>query len=467
VDVGADLVVGFDLDLTLVDSRPSLIAVAALLSQEYGVAIDGDLWASRLGPPLEQEVAQWFAPELVDEVSWRYRALMAEHGIALSVALPGAAEAVAAVRRDGRAVVVTAKHEPLARQTLDLLGIEVDAVHGWLWGTGKAEALLAEGATIYVGDHPDDVLGAQAAGAVSVGVRTGGSDPVGADVLLEDLASFPEWLVLHELEQLGSVLVAFSGGADSAFLLAAAVRALGPDRVVAATAVSPSLAQAELPAAQAFAASLGVRHLTPTTRELDRAGYVANGTDRCFHCKATLVDTLRPLAHELGLAHVATGTNADDLVAGFRPGIRAAAERGAVTPLRRLTKQQVRDASRRWGLVTADKPALACLASRIAYGLEVTPQRLSTVDRAETALRSLLAPRDVRVRVLADTTARVELDPEALARWDARAESAVRAEGFTAVELREFRSGSMNSVDSGVPAGAEEQPEQREPEPAG
>jgi uncharacterized protein len=173
------------------------------------------------------------------------------------------------------------------------------------------------------------------------------------------------------------------------------------------------------------------------------------------------------LAHELGLAHVATGTNADDLVAGFRPGIRAAAERGAVTPLRRLTKQQVRDASRRWGLVTADKPALACLASRIAYGLEVTPQRLSTVDRAETALRSLLAPRDVRVRVLADTTARVELDPEALARWDARAESAVRAEGFTAVELREFRSGSMNSVDSGVPVGAEEQPEQREPEPAG
>ena len=135
------------------------------------------------------------------------------------------------------------------------------------------------------------------------------------------------------LAALDGVLVAFSGGADSAFLLAAAVRALGPDRVVAATAVSPSLAADELPAARAYATSLGVRHVTPTTDELSRPGYVANGTDRCFHCKATLLDRLRPLAHELGLAAVATGTNADDAVAGFRPGIRAAAERGAVTPL--------------------------------------------------------------------------------------------------------------------------------------
>ncbi len=439
-----DITVGFDLDLTLVDSRPSVIAVAAMLAAEYGVTIDGELWASRLGPPLEEELAHWVAPELVDEVAWRYRALMAEHGIALSVALPGAHEAVQAVRRAGRAVVVTAKQEALARQTLAFLGIEVDAVHGWLWGDGKASALLQEGATVYVGDHPHDVAGARAAGALSVGVRTGGSEPVGADVVLDDLTTFPEWLVQHELAQLGSVLVAFSGGADSAFLLAAAVRAVGADNVVAATAVSPSLAQDELPAAQAFAASLGVRHLLPETRELDRVGYVANGSDRCFHCKATLIDTLRPLAAAEGLPHVATGTNADDLVAGFRPGIRAAADRGAVTPLRRMTKAQVREVSHRWGLVTADKPALACLASRIAYGLEVTPQRLSRVDRAETALRAHLAPRDVRVRVLDDASARVELDPEALTRWNGEGERIVLAEGFASVEVREFRSGSMN-----------------------
>ena len=278
------------------------------------------------------------------------------------------------------------------------------------------------------------------------------------DVLAQRLAHLDE-----RLGELGSVLVAFSGGADSAFLLAAAVRSLGTERVVAATAVSPSLAQAELPAAQRFAASLGVRHLTPGTAELDREGYVANGTDRCFHCKATLLDTLRPLAHDLGLQHVATGTNADDAVAGFRPGIRAAAERGAATPLldAGLTKEQVRAASRAWGLVTADKPALACLASRIAYGVPVTPSRLARVDRAETALRVLLRPTDVRVRDLGDGTARVELDPDALTRWSPAAQAAVTAEGFAAVTAQVFRSGSMNAL---VPSPAQ-QPQQRDAEP--
>ncbi len=464
-----DLVVGFDLDMTLIDSRPCVVAVAEVLAAEEGVPIDGHLWASRLGPPLEQELAHWVAPERVEPAAQRYRELMREFGVARSTLLPGAREAVAQVRaHGGQVIVVTAKQQALAEQVLELFGIEVDEVVGWVWREAKGTALKERGAQVYVGDHPHDVDGARAAEAVSVGVRTGGSEPIEADVLLDDLTSFPSWLdgfVLDQrlavleahLKSLGSVLIAFSGGADSAFLLAAAVRALGPDSVLAATAVSPSLAQAELPAAQAFAASLGVRHLTPETHELEREGYVANGADRCFHCKATLLDTLRPLAAAHGMGDVATGTNADDAVAGFRPGISAAAQRGAVTPLldAGLTKAQVREASRRWGLATADKPALACLASRIAYGVQVTPMRLSRVDRLEAALRALLQPTDVRVRDLGDGSARVELDPEALARWSAAALALVEEE-FSAVEVREFRSGSMNEL---LGAGAAQQPQ--------
>ncbi|MCW2678762.1 MAG: hypothetical protein JWM62_163, partial [Frankiales bacterium] len=278
---------------------------------------------------------------------------------------------------------------------------------------------------------------------------------------------------LHaRLRDVDGLLVAFSGGAVSAFLLAASVRALGADRVVAATAVSASLAADELPAAQAFAASLGVRHVTPETDELSREGYVANGADRCFHCKATLLDTLRPLAERLGLPAVATGTNADDAVAGFRPGISAAAQRGALTPLldAGLTKAQVREASRRWGLATADKPALACLASRIAYGIQVTPSGLARVDRAERALRAHLGDvRDLRVRDLGDGAARVELDAAALARCDEAALDVVRGEGFAQVTVREFRSGSMNDALAarGAAAGARsaEQPQQGQPQP--
>ncbi len=270
------------------------------------------------------------------------------------------------------------------------------------------------------------------------------------------------------LGEVDGLLVAFSGGADSAFLLAAAVRALGPERVVAATAVSASLAADELPAAQALAASLGVRHVTPETDELSREGYVANGADRCFHCKATLLDALRPLAAALGLAAVATGTNADDAVAGFRPGIRAAAERGALTPLldAGLTKADVREASRRWGLATADKPALACLASRIAYGLQVTPAGLARVDRAERALRAHLGQVvDLRVRDLGEGRARVELDPAALRRCGPSALDVVRREGFGDVTAREFRSGSMNAGLALAPsgAGAAQQPDQGQP----
>jgi uncharacterized protein len=467
----APLVVGFDLDMTLIDSRPGIGAVWHALAKETGVAVDVDLVTSRLGPPLDEELAEWFPAEQVPALGDRFRELYPSLAIAPTLALPGAREAVDAVRaHGGRVVVVTAKYEPNARLHLEHLGIEVDEVVGWHWGPAKGEALRERGASIYVGDHLGDVHGARVAGAFSVGVATGPipADELaaaGADAVLPDLTGFPDWLASHllssrlgaldeALRQAGSVLVAFSGGADSAFLLAAAARALGPEQVVAATARSSSLPAAELAAAAQVADEIGVRHVVVDTAEHERDGYRANAGDRCFFCKAELLDVLGPLAAELGLAHVATGTNADDVVAGFRPGIRAAAERGALTPLADagLTKAQVRAASRAWGLSTWDKPAAACLASRVAYGVEVTPSRLARVERAEVALRAALADaghevRDLRVRDLGDL-ARVEVDAALVAAITGPALDAVRGAGFAEVEVdpRGFRSGAMNEL---------------------
>jgi uncharacterized protein len=467
----SSLVVGFDLDLTLLDSRRGIRAVFAELTARTGVFVDAELAVSRLGPPLEQELAHWFPAEQVSAAAELYRELYAVIAVPVSDPMPGAVAAAEAVRREGgRLIVVTAKSEPLARASLAAIGIEPDVVVGWLWAHTKGEAIREHGVDIYVGDHVGDVRGAHTGGALSVAVETGPCDAealtaAGADVLLGGLEEFPDWLadavldrrleaLTRRLTALGSVLVAFSGGADSAFLLAWAARVLGPEAVVAATAVSPSLPVAELDGAVAFARDLGVRHLTPATDEQSRPGYTANGADRCYFCKAELTETLGPLADALGLAYVATGTNADDAVAGFRPGIRAAAERGAVTPLldAGLTKRQVRAASRRLGLVTADKPAAACLASRIAYGVEVTPRRLARVERAEGALRAALASaglqsRDLRVRDLGDR-ARVEVDAELVEALRARPDLLGVVEDFGSVEVdpRGFRSGALNEL---------------------
>ncbi|MGY1636337.1 ATP-dependent sacrificial sulfur transferase LarE [Geodermatophilus sp. SYSU D00742] len=258
-----------------------------------------------------------------------------------------------------------------------------------------------------------------------------------------------------QLTPLPGLLVAFSGGVDSGVLLAAAVRALGAGRVVAATAVSPSLPATEREGAVTFAASLGVRHELPRTDELSRPGYVANAGDRCAFCKTELVDVLLPLGARLGISDVVTGTNADDLRAGFRPGIRAAAERGAWAPLARagMTKDDVRAAARRWGLALADKPAAACLASRIAYGVPVSAHRLARVEAAEAALRAALADaglpvRDLRVRDMGDDVARVEVDAAVVPALTARPDVLAAVTGFDRVDVdpRGFRSGSMNEL---------------------
>src|SRR3954470_20944991 len=468
----ASLVVGFDLDMTLIDTVPGFSSVLTALGAELGVEFPVAEMTTRLGPPLDQLLAPHLAADAVAAAGDRIRALYPALAIAPVPALAGAHEAIAAVRRHGgRVVVVTGKFPANARLHVEHLALDVDHLEGWVWGVGKADALRREGAAIYVGDHVHDVEGALAADALSVSVLTGGCtraelEAAGTHVVLESLGEFPAWLEEHllttrlaaleaDLRARESVLVAYSGGADSAFLLAAAVRALGPDRVAAATGYSHSLPEVERDPARAFAESLGVELLTPRTHEMEREGYRANGADRCFFCKAELLDVLGPIAAERGLAHVATGTNADDAVAGFRPGIRAAAERGAIAPLRDagLTKAQVREASRRWGLVTADKPAAACLSSRVAYGVEVSPRRLARVERAEAAVRALLAAygvQNLRVRDLGDH-ASVEVDRALLPLAPDLSGAVVRAvtgAGFdqATVDPKGFRSGSLNEL---------------------
>ncbi|GAA2270552.1 hydrolase [Streptomyces ruber] len=192
--------VGFDLDMTLIDSRPGIHANYLALSARTGTYIDADLAVTRLGPPLEQELAHWFPAERIAAVAGLYREMYPTHAIAATPALPGAREAIAAVRAaGGRAVVVTAKYEPNAKLHLAHLGIEPDAVVGDLWAEQKADALIEHGAGVYVGDHLGDIRGARTAGAYSVAVATGpyGMEELraaGADAVLPDLTAFPAWL---------------------------------------------------------------------------------------------------------------------------------------------------------------------------------------------------------------------------------------------------------------------------------
>ncbi|MFJ8545344.1 HAD family hydrolase [Streptomyces sp. NPDC093586] len=197
---GSAPTVGFDLDMTLIDSRPGIRACYLALSERTGTYVDADLAVTRLGPPLVEELAHWFPAEEIAATADLYREMYPEYAVTATPALPGAREAIEAVREaGGRAIVVTAKYEPNAKLHLEHLGIEPDAVIGDLWAEQKAVALREHGADVYVGDHLGDVRGARTAGALSVAVASGpcGAEELraaGADVVLADLTEFPEWL---------------------------------------------------------------------------------------------------------------------------------------------------------------------------------------------------------------------------------------------------------------------------------
>lgn len=251
------------------------------------------------------------------------------------------------------------------------------------------------------------------------------------------------------LTELGSVVVAFSGGADSAFLAAVAHRVLGEERTLCVTAVSPSLASDDEGHCRSLAAEWGLRWRTVETSEMADQLYVANGADRCARCKEALMVALGPLA-ESASATVVLGVNTDDL-GDYRPGQTAASAAGARFPLVEagLSKRDVRVLSRQLGLSTWDRPAGACLASRLPYGTPVTAPRLRAVDTAESALRAL-GFREFRVRHHG-AVARVEVAGDEIDElWSRRDEvvEAVKSAGydFVSLDLEGFRSGSMNRL---------------------
>jgi uncharacterized protein len=255
------------------------------------------------------------------------------------------------------------------------------------------------------------------------------------------------------LRTLGRVVVAFSGGADSAFLAARATRLLGRENVLCVTAVSASLAATEERDCADLAVEWGLDWRPVRTDETSRPAYIANDGDRCFHCKDELMDVLVPIAIERD-ATIVLGVNLDDL-GDHRPGQRAAEAKGARFPMVEagLTKADVRGLSREMGLRTWDKPAAACLASRVPYGTPVTVGLLGRIDRAEAALREVLidagvATGNLRVRHAGDTV-RIEVDPStfpAIAEHHATVVAALEAVGYRYVtlDLAGFRSGNLN-----------------------
>lgn len=264
-------------------------------------------------------------------------------------------------------------------------------------------------------------------------------------------AAAKENSLLATLGRLDSLLVAFSGGADSAYLAWAAARELGA-RVLAITALSASYSANDRSVAEAFVRNHGIRHEWIETHETANPLYIANNADRCYHCKDELFTRLDSVARDRHFAAVAYGVNSDD-TRDFRPGHRAAAEHKVLAPLLEagLSKSEIRFLSRRAGLETWDRPASPCLSSRVPYGTAVTPELLAKVERAEQSLRDL-GFRQFRVRAFAET-ARVEIAQDELPRAlesnvADQIDSGIKHAGFfyVAIDLEGYRQGSLNAA---------------------
>jgi uncharacterized protein len=274
-----------------------------------------------------------------------------------------------------------------------------------------------------------------------------------------------EQALIEWLRARGSVLIGFSGGVDSAYLACVAVDALGPEKVLAVIGKSASYPEAQWAAARAVARDFSVPVLEIETDELADPRYAANPTNRCYFCKSELWSRLVPIATSRRFECVVDGTNADDL-ADYRPGARAASEWGVRSPLAELgfTKADIRELSRRRGIPTWRQPSAPCLSSRIPYGTAVTSDRLRRIEKAEQALRSLGIGGDLRVRFHGEL-ARIELASNELAAWleppaAARLRAAVIAAGFSrvAIDLRGFRSGSLNVLGGVLADGSADAP---------